>query len=141
MRTFPRRAGVPSHGSDWLAGGERMREVEFDRVHAGNVMHHYADLPSINGNARLPLCLGKWSHKCSECCCTGLETGGEGLAGFDDAVDLQIPVFGVCQPAAAAGSVWPKKNGGPKAAIPAEDHRGLYALTPWGSPLAAYSSP
>src|SRR5438552_12097179 len=56
-----------------------MREVDLDRVHAGNVMHHNADLPSVMGKACLPLCLGKCGRKCSERCCAGLETGGEGL--------------------------------------------------------------
>jgi hypothetical protein len=48
------------------------------RIHAGNVMQHYANLPSVLGKGRLPLCLGKCGRECSQCCCPSLEAGGEG---------------------------------------------------------------
>ena len=51
--------GVPGHAGDRLAGSEQLREVEFDRVNAGDVMDHYANLSSIMGNERLPLFFGK----------------------------------------------------------------------------------
>jgi len=38
------RGCVPTHAGDRLAGGERMREVDLDRVHTGNVVHHGGDL-------------------------------------------------------------------------------------------------
>ena len=39
--------GVPSHAGDGLAGGERMRKLDLDWIHTGNVIDHHADLPSI----------------------------------------------------------------------------------------------
>ena len=30
--------GVPGHAGDWLAGSQQLREVDLDRVHAGNVI-------------------------------------------------------------------------------------------------------
>ena len=53
--------------------------MELDSVHAGHVMHHDTDLPSVVGNARLPLCFGKRGRKGGECGCAGLEAGGEGF--------------------------------------------------------------
>ena len=69
--------GVPSHAADGLAGGQHLREVDLDRVDAGNVMHHDADLASVVGNARLPFRLGKRGRKCGECGCACFEPGGE----------------------------------------------------------------
>src|SRR6266849_10824367 len=70
---------VPGNAGDRLAGSEQTREVDLDWIHTGNVMHHYANLPSVLGKARLPLCFRKCGRKCSQCCCAGLETGGERL--------------------------------------------------------------
>src|SRR5260221_12285631 len=57
--------GVPGNAGDWLAASEHTCQVDLDRVHAGNMMHHYANLASVLGNARLPLCFGKRGHECS----------------------------------------------------------------------------
>jgi hypothetical protein len=70
---------IPGYACDWLASSEQLRELDLDRVHGGNVIHHDSDLSPILGNARLPLCFGKGLCKGSECVCAGLHAGGEGF--------------------------------------------------------------
>ena len=69
--------GVPSDAGDRLAGSHQLRQVQLNRVDAGDVMHYDADLSSVMGNARLPLGLGKGGRECGQCRCSSFETGSE----------------------------------------------------------------
>ncbi len=69
---------VPGNTGDWLAGCEQTRKVDLDRIDAGNMMHHDADLPSILGEARLPLCFGERGGQFSQGGCAGLRRGRRG---------------------------------------------------------------
>src|SRR5262249_13749459 len=70
---------VPCHTGDRLAGSEQTRKPDLNRIHTGDVVHHYANLPAVFWKARLPLRFGKRGRKSNKRCCSGLETGGEGL--------------------------------------------------------------
>jgi hypothetical protein len=58
---------VPGHAGNGLARGEQARQMDFDGIHAGNVMHYDADLASVLGEARVPLCFGQGARKGGEC--------------------------------------------------------------------------
>src|SRR5579862_5708832 len=79
MVAIHRVDGVPGNPSDWSAGGKQLSEVDLDRVDAGNMVHHHADLPAVVGKTCLPLRVGKRGSECGEGFCAGFETRGEGF--------------------------------------------------------------
>ena len=50
---------VPGHSRHRFAFGKRLRQLNLQRVHGGDVMHDHADLPPVPGDARLPLRIGE----------------------------------------------------------------------------------
>jgi hypothetical protein len=55
--------GVPGHAGDRLARGKQAGQVDLDGIDACNVLHDYANLASVPGEACLPLCLGQCVRK------------------------------------------------------------------------------
>ena len=70
---------VPIHARNRLAGHERAREMNFNRIDAGDVVYHHTDLPSIFGKTRLPFRVGEFGRECRERICAGLQAGCKGL--------------------------------------------------------------
>ncbi len=70
---------LPSQVCDRLAGSEQIREIDLNRIHARNVVHHYSDLASVLWEGASPTDFGKRGRKSSQCRRAGLETSGEGF--------------------------------------------------------------
>jgi hypothetical protein len=59
---------IPRHTGDRLTGGEGLRQLDLNRIPAGDVMYNHADSASVTRKACLPLSLGKCRRKCGEGC-------------------------------------------------------------------------
>ena len=70
---------IPGDADDRLPGGERLRQLDFQRVHAGHVMDHYPDRAAITRNRGLPLPFRQSVREGFERAGTLLEPLGQGL--------------------------------------------------------------
>ena len=68
---------VPGHSRHWFAFGKRLRQLNLQRVHGGDVMHDHSDLPPVPGDARLPFLIGEGAREDTKCARTLLEAFGE----------------------------------------------------------------
>ena len=70
---------APGHARHRLSCGDRLRDLNLQRVHAGDVVHDDADLASVPGHACLPLGIGEATGKRCERGGALLKAFGEGV--------------------------------------------------------------
>ena len=71
--------GIPGHSRYGVPLGQRLGELDLERVHGGDVVHHHADLAPVLRDTGLPLGIGEGLRECGERAGTLLEANGEGV--------------------------------------------------------------
>jgi len=70
---------VPCDAGDRLSGGQRLRQLDLERVYARHVMHDDADEAAVLRHRSLPFLRAERLDKGSESICSLLNASGEGL--------------------------------------------------------------
>ena len=71
---------IHRHAGDRLAAGERLRQLDLERVDARDVMYDDADLAAIPENASVPLRVGEGIGERRQCGGSLFETIGKRVA-------------------------------------------------------------